>query len=229
MPAQAASTTPRVVARLPQRSEPATPGNTPLPGPGPDTATDTARAPARLERLDAIHQALWQQLAACTQQRGHPWRSPVLASVDAQGLPDARTVVLREVLPEARLLRLYTDARSPKMQQLQAQPRARLVFWSPGLGWQLRLQTYAQLITDGLAVTSRWATLRASPAARDYLSPLPPGAPVGDCPASPEGAPRMHFAVLELQVQHLDWLELHPQGHRRACFDAQGQGQWLTP
>jgi hypothetical protein len=29
-------------------------------------------------------------------------------------------------------------------------------------------------------------------------------------------------------VQSLDWLELHPDGHRRAVFDAAG-GRWVQP
>ena len=61
----------------------------------------------------------------------------------------------------------------------------------------------------------------------DYLSPLPPGAPLGQ--AAPERASRSQFAVVSAQVQSIDWLELHADGHRRALFDASGQGQWLTP
>jgi hypothetical protein len=66
-----------------------------------------------------------------------------------------------------------------------------------------------------------------TPAAQDYLSPLPPGAPVE--PLRPERSTRDHFAVVHARVQAIDWLELHAEGHRRALFDQQGQGRWLTP
>lgn len=197
--------------------------------PARDLAPPATEPFPRLRTLAEIHAVIWQQLALAAQDRQHAWRTPVLATADAGGLPDARTLVLREVQPAARQLTLYTDARSAKVMQLQARPLGRLVCWSPALGWQLRIRLAIQVQDDGLAVTSRWVKLRASPAARDYLSPLPPGAPVGGAPPSPSGAQRHHFAVLQGLVQYIDWLELHAAGHRRAGFDAAGDGVWLTP
>jgi len=53
--------------------------------------TDTAR----LATLEAIETAVWRELAAAAQDRGHAWRFMALATVDGDGV-DARTVVLRE-------------------------------------------------------------------------------------------------------------------------------------
>lgn len=134
--------------------------------------------------------------------------------------------MLREVDTAARLLRLYTDARSAKLAQAAVQPQAMLVLWSEQLGWQLRLKVRLQADTEGLAVSSRWAKIKLTPAAQDYLSPLPPGAPLAR--PLPERGSREHFAMLTAEVQSLDWLELHAEGHRRARFDAEGQ-RWLAP
>jgi len=76
-------------------------------------------------------------------------------------------------------------------------------------------------------VSSRWARIKLTPAAQDYISPLPPGSPLGAVPA-PERQSREHFAVLTARVQSIDWLELHAEGHRRASFDATGR-RWLAP
>ena len=105
-----------------------------------------------------------------------------------------------------------------------------LVAWCPRLGWQLRLKARLSLDTDGLALSSRWARLKLSPAAQDYLSPLAPGAALdAAAPASPSGpVERGHFALLLAQVQSTDWLELHRDGHRRARFDEAG-ARWLVP
>jgi hypothetical protein len=203
-------------------------------------------APARLSTLPEIEAACWRELARATQDRHHEWRTPVLATADG-GVPDARTVVLREVDADALQLVIFSDSRAAKRRQLQAQPQAMLVLWSKRLSWQLRLRVQVQVHIDGLAATSRWATLRASPAARDYLAPLAPGAllpqnPDPDPNPNPdpntgvgdasEGSPaterREHFAVLIATVQTIDWLELHRQGHRRASFDKQGR-RWLVP
>ena len=81
-----------------------------------------------------------------------------------------------------------------------------------GCGWTVQ--------TSGLAVSSRWARLKLSPAAQDYLSPLPPGAPLTAAPSrpQPDRDSRSHFAVVQAQVQAMDWLELRPGGHRRALL-----------
>lgn len=180
----------------------------------------------RLTDLDAIHQASWHQLARCATDKAHAWRVMGLATVDA-GLADLRSVVVREVDVPARTLLFFTDARSPKVAQINAQPQARMLAWSATLGWQLRLQVHLAVETTGLAVSSRWARLKLTPAAQDYLSPLSPGTPV-DHPL-PERSTRAHFAVVHARVQSIDWLELHAEGHRRALFDGSGAGRWVTP
>ena len=179
----------------------------------------------RLDALPQIEAAVWRELAAAVGSKRHPWRVAVLATVDGHGA-DARSVVLRDFQAESRTLLIYTDSRSPKATQVAANPIGTLVLWSAELGWQLRLQVALTLQTSGLQVSSRWARLKLTPAAQDYLSPLPPGSPLS-MPA-PERRSREHFAVLAAQVQSVDWLELHASGHRRARFDAAG-GVWLTP
>lgn len=182
----------------------------------------------RLDTLPAIEDAVWRELGRAVRTKGHGWRVGVLATVD-QGQADARSVVLRDLEPQARTLLIYTDSRSPKAQQLQAEPQGVLVLWSEALGWQLRLQVALTLETSGLRVSSRWARLKLTPAAHDYLSPLPPGSVLSAAPApAPERTSRDHFAVIAARVEAVDWLELHSQGHRRARFDAAGAA-WLTP
>lgn len=184
-------------------------------------------APERLTDLAALDAAIWRELARAAADRHHDWRTPVLATVDA-GLPDARTVVLREVDAAARRIALYSDARAAKIGQLAVQPRATLLLWSKRLGWQLRLRLLVEVQTAGLAVSSRWARLKLSPSAADYLSALAPGAPLQSPADTPPAEARAHFALLDAAVEAIDWLELHPQGHRRAAFDAAG-ARWLQP
>jgi pyridoxamine 5'-phosphate oxidase len=186
---------------------------------------------ARAERPDtlaAIESAVWQELARAVHDKHHAWRTPVLATGLADGA-DARVVVLREVDAPARTLVFYTDTRSGKVAQLLEQPTGTVVMWSPALGWQLRCRVRLSLDTQGVSVLSRWARLKLSPAAQDYLSPLPPGSMIDDPvrPALPRDD-RGHFGVLFARVDSLDWLELHRDGHRRARFDADG-ARWLQP
>lgn len=181
--------------------------------------------PERLASLPSIEATIWQELQRATHDRHHEWRAPVLATVAVDGSADARTVVLREVLPESHRLFFYTDDRSPKLAQLQHEPRATLVCWSRRLGWQLRLRVDCRPLADESALAARWQRVADSPAAADYLARLAPGAEL----AGEAGAgDRPHFAVIEAHVVGIDWLELHRTGHRRAAFDTTG-ARWLQP
>ena len=208
---------------------------------------------AQLDTLDAVAAAVWQELGTATHDKQHAWRSPVLATASNDGA-DARTVILREADADARVLRIYTDERAAKVAQLMSHPVGTLVMWSPALGWQVRCRVRLAVQSQGLAATSRWALVKLSPAAQDYLSPLPPGAAlvdeapgaalVDEAPGAaldrePLGvplatdsvkrpAPQPHFAIIEAQVLSIDWLELKRSGHRRAVFDDQG-ARWVQP
>lgn len=185
----------------------------------------------RLASLTSIEQAIWHELTQATLHKAHGWRTPVLATLtDTGGVPlaDARTVVLRDSDPLQRTLLIYTDARSAKATQIHCQPLGTLVMWSIDLGWQLRCRVRLTLAQDGLVVTSRWARIKLSPAAQDYLSPLAPGTPLDDGLPPAGLPPRDSFAVITAQVDHIDWLELCADGHRRADFGPRG-ARWLQP
>jgi pyridoxamine 5'-phosphate oxidase len=181
---------------------------------------------ARIDSLSLVETAIWQELQQAALQPGHEWRTMALATIEGDSA-QARSVVLREVNAAARQLVFFTDARSPKVAQMRTRPHGMLLCWSSQLSWQLRLQVGLEVETTGLKVSSRWARLKLTPAAQDYLSPLPPGSPVA-ARYEPERASRSHFAVVSARVLSTDWLELHADGHRRARFGADG-AHWLQP
>ena len=192
----------------------------------------------RLSSLAAIEAEVWAELARACKDKTHAWRSPVLATVAtapaAAGTAgtycagDARVVILREVDAAQRRLLVFTDARSEKAAQIRKHPHGTLLMWSPQLGWQLRCRVQLSLETSGLATSSRWARIKHSPAAQDYMSPLPPGAalpalaPVHDAPQ------REHFGVITAEVTSIDWFDLHADGHRRARLES-ATSAWLQP
>jgi len=180
---------------------------------------------ARIESLQMIERSCWRELANAAGDRHHPWRLLVLATVDGDSA-DARTVVLRDADAAQRQVIFYSDARSPKVAQMRAHPLATLVGWWPAQGWQLRLRVQLAVETSGLDVSSRWARVKLSTSAQDYLAALPPGTPVDRF--QPERGSREHFAVVRAAVLAIDWLELHTDGHRRARL-AGDASVWLTP
>ena len=176
--------------------------------------------------LDIRHR-IWMELGRATQDRHHAWRTPVLATTGADGLPDARTVVLREADANIANLRFYTDGRSAKVAQLSARPDCLLVFWSKRLNWQLRVRATITLHTAGPLVDAVWARVRQSAAAGDYLSPSAPGSTLPEVTPATEQH-KHHLVVLSAEVHEIDWLELDRGGHRRARLRAD-TWEWLTP
>lgn len=173
-----------------------------------------------------IRHRIWTELQRATVDRHHEWRTPVLATTDRDGLPQARTVVLRAADANTSQLTFFTDSRSPKVAELQATPAAAFVFWSQRLNWQLRVRVVTQVHTEGSAVDMAWARVSQSAAAGDYLAPQAPGSTLD---AITEQAPGTHhLAVVAAHIEHIDWLALAREGHRRARL-TQDALVWLVP
>jgi hypothetical protein len=165
---------------------------------------------------------------------GSPFRNPALATPGLSAGPGLRTIVLRRFLPETRVVELHTDARSPKMAALRADPRAALLFWHAGRRIQIRLDGRISVAGEADAHAA-WAALSDHSRAT-YTVTLPPGTPIRD-PAdarqdlAPEAA-RAVFTVLRLGFDTLEYLSLARGEHCRARFGWSGElrtATWLVP
>lgn len=181
---------------------------------------------SRIESLHILEAACWQELQRAATDRQHGWRLMTLATVNGDEA-DARSVVLREARRGPQELVFYTDARAGKVQQIARQPKGTLVMWSRELAWQLRLRVQLSVDTDGPDVAQRWAEVRRTRSAADYLAGVAPGSELPS-PLVPERASREHFAVVTARVLSIDWTELHEDGHRRAIFQAD-HATWVQP
>ncbi|WP_017667472.1 pyridoxamine 5'-phosphate oxidase family protein [Sandarakinorhabdus sp. AAP62] len=194
------------------------------------------------DSLPDIRAHAWSLLVRGGADRKSPIHTPVIASVDADGLPHARVMVLRKADPATSTLRLHTDARSPKVAQLDGKPVAVLAY-HPAEQVQLRLSGTARIGRSVGEVDSIWeqSTLFAR---RCYLAEQAPGTPMpgpssglpawieGEQPTAEQIMPaRANFAVLWVGVTAIDWLHLANSGHRRAMFRASDgwAGEWVAP
>jgi pyridoxamine 5'-phosphate oxidase len=186
--------------------------------------------PAPLAAVEILPK-IWLELQRACHDRHHEWRTPVLASVDEAGMPQARTVVLRQALNSQQALIFYTDKRSPKFAELTHTKDACLVFWSTRLSWQLRIKAQVQCVSKGPLVDLTWSAVSQTRAAHDYLTQLPPGQELQPEVAQTKNmdtSASHNLAILTATVQSIDWLELKREGHRRAHFTLETI-QWLTP
>lgn len=170
----------------------------------------------------------WELLAAGVADADHPMRLVALATVDAEGRPQARCVVLRAADRTAAQLDLHTDSATAKVAELARNPEAALLAWSEPDRLQIRANGRVAIET-GAAVRPLWDAV--PPGSRVSYGTRPaPGSPIAgpyayDKPADPE-----RFAVLRLTVDRLDLVHL-PERHRRARFDRSDgfAGTWLAP
>ena len=84
------------------------------------------------------------RLAPC-----HDPTGMTLSTVDGDGHPSARVVLLKGA--DADGFVFYTNTRSRKGRQLDANPHAALTLWWPHIGWQVRVEGSALRVTDAEA------------------------------------------------------------------------------
>lgn len=206
--------------------------------------TEARPGEERFADLAAAGPELWKRLVRASRDRRSPWHTPVVATVGTDGAPRARVMVLRAVDPSARLLRLHTDARATKVEELARDPRVALLLYDAPGRLQLRIEGEGRVETTGAAADAAWQATRPF-SRRCYTAPIAPGAPaagpVSGLPPELEGreptmdeseSGRPHFAILQVEVRLLEFLHLAVTGHRRGRFtwtDDRFEGGWLIP
>jgi pyridoxamine 5'-phosphate oxidase len=88
-------------------------------------------------------------LQAASRSEPNDPNAMTLATVDAEGLPDARMVLLKGVEPEGFVF--YTNLESAKGLELQAQPKAALLFHWKSLRRQVRVRGPVERVSDAEA------------------------------------------------------------------------------
>lgn len=188
--------------------------------------------------LDAAFTYAWQQLRQAITDRSHGFRTLQLATVTAGAMPDVRTVILRAIDEDQYSLQFHTDSRSGKVAEMRRQPRVALHVYDEPRKLQLRLYGDAELHQDDELARAAYRTSGDMNRFCDQRLPAP-GEPLTDPSAvsRPGSVDEIDFSgdcfmVVNVTVDMLDWLYLHPEGHRRARWSATSEGwhgQWLMP
>lgn len=190
--------------------------------------------------LPAIWDFFWQQLQKAPHQKKHPWRTPVLASLDGDQV-NQRTVVLRRVGQKERCLRFYSDFRSAKIRQKGEKLHFSWLFYNSSKQIQLRIKTEGAVV-DTEELEKIWQGLPVY-ARSTYAATLPPGTaityPSDGLPdgffnqSTPEtDVFRKNFAAVDNFITEIEFLQLHREGHRRARWsweENEWKGTWLIP
>jgi hypothetical protein len=194
--------------------------------------------PSWYDDLGGTLEHAWALLARGVADRHSGFHTLQVATIGPDGAPRLRTVVLRGVDVSARTIRFHTDARSPKVEDIAADPRVALHLYDKGTKIQLRLTGTARVHREGAVADAAWAGTRdfsriCYRVARAPGEPIPEprdGLPPTGHPDAEAG--REAFRVVVTHVATLEWLYLAHAGHRRALFSFDGANPaatWLVP
>lgn len=183
-------------------------------------------AEPKLTAYEHLSSEVWQRLAAAADRKDHSLRLITLASVDQRDQPDARILVLRGVEPVHGRLWFYSDSRAEKIAQLRRRPAVCLVAYDIPDGVQLRMTGCSRIHTNDVVVVRHWEQLDLATRYEYQVAPVPGSALNRNDPIRrhhheqfEEGAmdsQQQNFAVIEVTIDFIDWLQVNVRGDRRA-------------
>jgi pyridoxamine 5'-phosphate oxidase len=158
-----------------------------------------------------------------------------LATVDENGEPDARVVLLKGCDEHGFVF--YTNLTSPKARQLQAHPRAALCFHWAALGRQVRVSGAVEPVSDQeadayfatrprLSQIGAWASQQSQPLVGRFeletrIARFTAQFHVGPVPRPPFWS---GFRLLPRRIEF--WLKLPYRLHDRVQYVRSDQGPW---
>jgi pyridoxamine 5'-phosphate oxidase len=168
-------------------------------------------------------------------------RAMTVATVDADGCPDARMMLCKGV--DQRGFVFYTNIQSPKAGQLGSEPHAALCFYWSDLGKQVRVRGRVEMVSDDeadayfatrprLSQISAWAS-KQSKEMRGYFEFEAEVAKtairfgIGDVPRPPFWS---GFRVVPERIEF--WMQKPFRRHQRILYTRSANGwprEWLYP
>ncbi|RRO13366.1 pyridoxamine 5'-phosphate oxidase family protein [Flavobacteriaceae bacterium 14752] len=177
--------------------------------------------------LDSIFKSTLQEIKFGYLKRKHPFKYCSLSSI-SEDRPIIRTVVLREMTNQHELV-FFTDQRSPKIEQYKKNPHAEVLFYHPKKLWQIKVSGKVQLIKDEKRLHYYRQSVQGA-STNDYKTKQTPSSVIKN-PDQIEYGEDLHFAVLGLQPDSIESLQLKRPNHIRCRFKRANdwQGEFLVP
>lgn len=162
--------------------------------------------------------------------KGHPFRYFTLGTVGLDRMARLRTVVLRKVSDDLKLI-FYTDVRSKKIIHLKENNKVGLLFYHPKKLLQFKVEGLARVFKDEASNNEVWAAV--DPRARkDYATTMAPGTELQDPDQVQYLEGRSNFCVVEVTPFKIEYLKLQHPHHLRIRFsfrDGKWNSDYLVP
>ncbi len=185
------------------------------------------------ESFSQIQRDFADRLAIAAGDRKSPMHTPVVTTADV----DSRVMVLRDYDASTSTLRFHTDARAPKVNVIEEDPRVSVLLYDQPSKIQIRASGVGRIERDSVLAQRAWdksdnfarrCYLGAGPGSHsDSATSGLPAQFEGIEPTDEELIPaRPNFAILLVELTKIDWFYLAHTGHVRAQFEKDESGEW---
>ncbi len=171
-----------------------------------------------------------QELQKSLVKKGHPFRYFTLATVGLDKMARLRTVVLRKITNDLKLI-FYTDRRSKKIIHITENPKVSLLFYHPKLMLQLKIEGTAKVILDEAILNTYWHGIQPN-SRKDYITERAPGSTLKNPDEVQYLNEDNHFCMVEIEPFKIEYLKLKRPNHLRVRFsksDDDWIGDFLVP
>lgn len=177
--------------------------------------------------LEGLFQECNNQWTQVKDSKKHAFRFFTLATIASDGRPHVRTVVLRNFNPKDISFTIYTDSRSQKLQELEQDKRAQLLFYDPKRMLQIVVSVVLlenineNKIYDDIPEHSK----------KDYSSIIIPGSKINSPDKLQFNFSKGFFSKLIFKAETIEYLRLKRPNHLRAFFKIEDnwKGTFLVP
>jgi hypothetical protein len=177
-------------------------------------------SPEVLKDGHVFENAIWRMLARGVVDAKHAYRLCNLATVNSEGKPDTRTVVLRACDIPNRSLSFHTDIRSQKVAHFHHQTEVCMHFWDHKESLQIRVYGKVTIHHLDEVAAKKVENLPANQKELFGYS-IPPGSVLSgnETDFFQENLVKPHFAWITIAVESIDALHLGRSGvHTRVKF-----------
>ena len=190
--------------------------------------------------LNTIHNKIWEDLEEGVSNSKSGFHFPVISTIDKNGYPSSRTVVLRKIEKKNKIISFNTDIRSKKWLEIKNNNKVSVNIYDAIKKTQIRIIGNGILNYNNENWDNAWEST-PNMSRECYSTPYSPSTIIQE----PEDIDnnlknikdqefenfKLNFGRIDLYIHTLDWLYLIHTGHRRAQFiyGSKISMTWLAP
>ena len=190
--------------------------------------------------LYTIHKTIWEYLEEGISNSKSGFHFPVVSTIDKNGYPCSRTVVLRKIDKKNKIISFNTDIRSNKWLEMKNNNKISVNIYDSNKKTQIRILGKGILNYNNENWDNAW---KSTPnMSRECYSTLYSPSTIIQKPEDIDNNLKnikdkefekfkVNFGRIDVHIHSLDWLYLIHTGHRRAQFiyDSKISMSWLAP